>query len=67
MDRIWEEHVMNSQAIKDYAKNRGAFFAPSYGYKAKANAMPVVITEACARKAAGEAAIDPATIGIDCL
>lgn len=66
VDRVWEEHVMNSQALKDYANDRGAVFAPSYGEAALERAMPVVIAEACARVERGEAVIDPSEIGIDC-
>ena len=63
---VWEENVMNSEEMKNYASDRGAVFAPSYGEEALAVAMPVVIAEACARVTRGEAVIDPSTIGIDC-
>ncbi|MFV0334863.1 MAG: Bug family tripartite tricarboxylate transporter substrate binding protein [Tropicimonas sp.] len=66
VDRIWEEKVMNSQALKDYATERGAVFAPSYGDLALERAMPVVIAEACSRVGRGEAVVDPSEIGIDC-
>ena len=66
MDQIWEEHVMNSEELKNYATNRGAVFAPSYGDGAREKAMPVVISEACSRVDRGEAVIDPSEIGIDC-
>jgi tripartite-type tricarboxylate transporter receptor subunit TctC len=66
MDRIWEEKVMNAEALKTYAETFGAVFAPSYGDEARANAMPVVILEACSSVDRGEAVNDPSTIGIDC-
>jgi tripartite-type tricarboxylate transporter receptor subunit TctC len=66
VDRVWQEHVMNSQALKDYAIERGADFSPSYGAEARERAMPVVIAEACARVTRGEAVLDPSEIGIDC-
>ena len=66
MDRIWEEHMMNSEELKAYARERGAVFAPSYGEEARRLAMPIVITEACGRAARGEAENDPSIIGIDC-
>ena len=66
MDKVWEEHVMNSEELKTYATDRGAVFAPSYGEGALEKAMPVVITEACARVTRGEAVVDPSEIGIDC-
>lgn len=66
MDRIWEEKVMNSEALKEYAQTNGAVFAPSYGEEARARAMPVVIEEACAAEERGLEVNDPSTIGIDC-
>lgn len=66
MDRIWEEHVMTSQALQDYADRQGAIFDPSYGAQARARAMPIAIQEACAYVHRGEAVIDPMDIGIDC-
>ena len=66
VDRVWQEHVMNSEALKSYATERGAVFAPSYGDDALAQAMPVVISEACARVTRGEAVLDPSEIGITC-
>ncbi|SFV37951.1 Tripartite-type tricarboxylate transporter, receptor component TctC [Devosia crocina] len=66
MDRIWAEEVMNSEALQTYAETFGAVFAPSFGAEARANAMPVVILEACSSVTRGEAVNDPSTIGIDC-
>ena len=66
VDAAWAEHVMTSEALQAYALERGAFFDPSYGDEARAQAMPVVISEACARVERNEAVIDPSEIGIDC-
>jgi len=66
VDKIWAEQVVNSEALKNYAETFGAVFAPSFGAEARANAMPVVILEACSSVARGEAVNDPSTIGIDC-
>lgn len=66
VDRVWQEHVMNSDALKAYATDRGAVFSPSYGDEALAKAMPVIIAEACARVTRGEAVVMPSEIGIDC-
>jgi len=66
VDQVWKDHVMNSEALKSYATDRGAVFAPSYGKAALDKAMPVVISEACARVTRGEAVVDPSEIGIDC-
>lgn len=66
MDAIWEEHVMNSQSLQDYAEANGAVFAPSYGAEARERAMPIVIEEACAAEGRGLMVNNPSTIGIDC-
>ncbi|WBU58078.1 Bug family tripartite tricarboxylate transporter substrate binding protein [Paracoccus sediminicola] len=66
VDQVWEDHVMNSEALKTYANENGAVFAPSYGEDALAAAMPVVEAEACARVTRGEAVVDPSEFGIDC-
>ena len=66
VDKVWAEKVMNSEALQSYATERGAVFDPSYGKEARAQAMPVVIAEACARVTRGEAVVDPSTLGIDC-
>jgi tripartite-type tricarboxylate transporter receptor subunit TctC len=66
VDKVWQEKVMTSEALKSYATERGAVFAPSYGDGALEKAMPVVIAEACARVTRGEAVMDPSKIGIEC-
>jgi tripartite-type tricarboxylate transporter receptor subunit TctC len=66
VDRIWAEHVMNSEDLKTYAETFGAVFDPSYGADARAKAMPIVIQEACSMVERGEAVQPPSVIGIDC-
>lgn len=66
VDKVWADVVMNSPELKAYATERGAVFAPSYGEDALAAAMPVVISEACARVTRGEAVVDPSEIGVTC-
>jgi tripartite-type tricarboxylate transporter receptor subunit TctC len=66
MDAIWEEHVMKSEELQAYALQQGAIFDPSFGDDARARALPVIISEACARVDRGEAVVDPIEIGIDC-
>ncbi|WP_274423341.1 tripartite tricarboxylate transporter substrate binding protein [Chelativorans sp. YIM 93263] len=66
MDRIWEEKVMNSDALREYAETNGAVFAPSYGEEARERAMPIVIEEACSAEERGTMVNEPSTIGIDC-
>ena len=66
VDKVWADKVMNSPELQAYANERGAVFAPSYGDEARDRAMPVVISEACARVTRGEAVLDPSEIGITC-
>lgn len=66
VDRIWEEDVMTSESLRTYALERGAVFAPAYGEEAMEKAMPVIISEACARVDRGEAVVPPSEFGIDC-
>ena len=66
VDQVWQDHVMDSEALQAYATDRGAVFSPSYGQAALDKAMPVVIAEACARVTRGEAVVMPSEIGIDC-
>ena len=66
VDQVWQDAVMDAQELKDYARERGATFDPAYGDAARDKAMPVVVSEACARVTRGEAVVDPSEIGIDC-
>lgn len=66
VDKVWEEKVLSSEEFKKYARERGAFFDPSYGDAALEKAMPVIVTEACARVARDEAVVDPSKYGIKC-
>ncbi|XWN29874.1 MAG: tripartite tricarboxylate transporter substrate-binding protein [Devosia sp.] len=66
MDALWQKVVMDNDAIRAYARDRGAIYDPAFGDEARTKAAPSVIAEACAKVDAGIAAIDPATIGIDC-
>lgn len=66
MDQVWQEAVMTAPELQTYANQLGAVFAPSFGEAALEQAMPVIISEACARVERGEAVVDPSEIGIDC-
>ena len=66
VDQVWAEHVETSDVLRNYATTLGAVFAPAHGEEALERAMPVIISEACARVDRGEAVVDPSEIGIDC-
>ncbi len=66
VDKVWQDYVMNSDALRAYASERGAVFAPAYGTTAYEKAMPAIIAQACARLDRGEAVVNPSEIGINC-
>ena len=66
VDQAWQDAIMNSEEFKSYALDRGAVFDPAYGEEALEKAMPVIISEACARVDRGEAIVDPSEFGINC-
>jgi tripartite-type tricarboxylate transporter receptor subunit TctC len=66
VDQVWQEHVMTSEELRSYATGMGAVFAPTYGEEALEKAMPVIVSEACARVSRGEAVVSPSEIGIEC-
>ena len=66
MDRVWQEAIVGSEEYQSYARERGAIFDPAYGEEALEKAMPVIISEACARVDRGEAVVQPSEFGINC-
>ena len=66
MDQVWQDAIMDAQELKDYARERGATFDPAYGEAALDKVRPVIVAEACARVARGEAIVQPSEIGIEC-
>ena len=66
MDRIWEENVATSPALREYAETFGAVFAPSWGEAARAASIPIAIADACGKASRGEAVFDPIELGFDC-
>src|SRR5918994_249995 len=59
VDRVWQEKIMNSEEFNAYTRERGAVFDPAYGEEGLKKAMPVIISEACARVERGEAVVQP--------
>lgn len=64
MDKVWSETISNSQALKDYAAGRGAFFDPSYGADAQAAAAPMISQNAWMLFDAQKAPNNPEGFGI---
>nr|WP_306264054.1 tripartite tricarboxylate transporter substrate binding protein [Pararhizobium sp. IMCC3301] len=64
LDKVWAGDIANSQALKDYAANRGAVFAPFYGDDAQKRVLPAIQNNAYLLFDGGKAKVDPASVGI---
>ena len=64
VEKIWNENIRNSKALKDYATSRGAQFAPASGADALKAVMPAVQVNAWQAADAGKAKVSPDTLGI---
>jgi tripartite-type tricarboxylate transporter receptor subunit TctC len=64
VEKVWNEQVRNSAALKKYATERGAVFAPLSGAEAQRAVMPAVQANAWAAFDAGKAKVSPETLGI---
>jgi tripartite-type tricarboxylate transporter receptor subunit TctC len=65
MDQIWEDVIADSEALREYAADRGAFFDPSYGDEAQEAARPILRQNVWLLFDAGQAPIDPSEFGIE--
>ena len=64
VEKIWTEQIVNSAALKKYATEKGAQFAPSAGANAMKAAMPAVQVNAWMAVDGGKAKVSPDTVGI---
>ena len=64
VQKIWDENISKSEAIKKYATNRGALFAPTSGEAAQKAAFPAIQVNAWMLFDNGKATISPDTVGI---
>jgi tripartite-type tricarboxylate transporter receptor subunit TctC len=64
VERIWAENIMKSEALKKYAANRGALFAPQFGDAAQKAVFPAVQANAWLLFEGGKAKVSPDTVGI---
>ncbi len=65
MEAVWADKIANSQALKDYAANRGALFTPYAGDDAQDRAMGMVRQNAWLLFDGGKAAASPDKFGIE--
>lgn len=64
MDRLWEEEISNSEAMRKYAAERASLFNPSHGEAAQAAAMPFLSINAWQQFESGQATNEPSQFGI---
>lgn len=64
LQKIWTDNIANNAAIKAYAVNRGALFAPIAGDAAQAAAMPAIQANAWLLHSTGKTKVSPDTVGI---
>lgn len=65
MNMIWEERIADSQALQDYAEERGALFTPIYGDEAQEAAWPSIQHQAWTLYDGDKAPIEPSEVGIE--
>jgi tripartite-type tricarboxylate transporter receptor subunit TctC len=64
MEMAWEKKIKNSDALKKYAAQRSALFAPIHGKEAQAEAKKMIDLTAWLYYDAGKAKLSPDTVGI---
>ncbi len=64
IEKIWAANIANNDALKKYAANRGALFAPSAGEAAQTAAFPAVQANAWLLHGGGKTKVSPDTVGI---
>jgi hypothetical protein len=64
LQKIWAENIAKNDALKQYANNRGALFAPLSGDAAQKAAFPAVQANAWLLFNSGKAKTSPDTVGI---
>jgi tripartite-type tricarboxylate transporter receptor subunit TctC len=64
LDKAWAETIANNPALRKYATERGAVFAPVAGAAAQQAAMPAVQANAWLMFDSGKAKVSPDTVGI---
>lgn len=64
MQKVWAEHIANNAAIKAYATNKGALFAPVAGDAAQKAAQPAIQANAWLLHSTGKTKVSPDQVGI---
>jgi tripartite-type tricarboxylate transporter receptor subunit TctC len=64
LDRVWQDHIVPSAALKEYAAERGALFVPVWGAEAQAAVQPAIRRAAWILQDSGKAKVSPEQLGI---
>jgi tripartite-type tricarboxylate transporter receptor subunit TctC len=64
LDRVWQDHIVPSAALKAYAAERGALFLPVWGAEAQAAVQPAIRRAAWILQDSGKAKVSPEQLGI---
>ena len=64
VERIWNEQIVKSEALKKYATSRGALFNPLQGEAAQKAVFPAIQANAWLLFDGGKAKVSPDTVGI---
>ena len=64
VERIWNDQIAKSEALKKYATSRGALFNPLYADNAQKAVFPAVQANAWNLHASGKTKVAPDTVGI---
>jgi tripartite-type tricarboxylate transporter receptor subunit TctC len=64
VERIWNEQIVKSEALKKYATSRGALFNPLSGDAAQKAVFPAIQANAWVLFEGGKAKVSPETVGI---
>jgi len=64
MQEVWEEFIVDSPRLQEYARERGAIMTPYYGEEARERAWRSVQTDAWILYDIGQAEVSPADLGI---
>jgi tripartite-type tricarboxylate transporter receptor subunit TctC len=64
MGKVWDEKISKSEALKKYAADRGALFAPYHGADAQKRVLPAVQAFSWLMYERGKAKVSPDSVGI---
>jgi len=64
LNKLWQDKIKTSAALKKYATEKGALFGPEYGDAAKKAAFPAIQGAAWILQDGGKAKVSPDTVGI---